>query len=289
MYGGNYAGPYQGAPDQMATAPVGQYQAPQQPMPGQQPMGGQPQQPMPGQQPMMGQPQQPMPGQQPMMDQQPMPDGPGMDSSSGSMETKSVEKGNTWMIVTILAGVGIAAVLAALIMLFLGKATTEVDVPSILLLVASICGIACLAHGLMYNSGKFAVKKMVPGSTGVLACLISGGAIGMGFSDLETSAYVLIVAALAFLVGGVLGFLAKTTKKNDSSDEADDSLDSFLSEQPVAPEQQFPGQQPMMDQSQQFPGQQPMPGQQQPQMFGAPPQGGAYPPQQPGAYPPYGS
>jgi len=111
----------------------------------------------------------------------------------------------------------------------------------------------------------------------------------MGFSDLETSAYVLIVAALAFLVGGVLGFLAKTTKKNDSSDEADDSLDSFLSEQPVAPEQQFPGQQPMMDQSQQFPGQQPMPGQQQPQMFGAPPQGGAYPPQQPGAYPPYGS
>ena len=290
MYGGNYAGPYQGAPDQMAPAPVGQYQAapPAQPMPGQQPMMGQPQQQIPGQQPMMGQPQQQMPGQQPMMDQQqqmpgqqPMmdqqqqmpgqqstPDTLGTGPSGGVTETDSADVGNTWMIVTILAGVGIAAVLASLLMLFLGEATTEVDIPSILLLVASICGIVCLATGLMYNSGKFAANKIIPGSTGVLACLISGGAVGMAFADLETSAYIVIVAALVFLVGGILGFLAKSPEKGDAHDDADDDLESFLADQPMQPGQQFPDQQQVppeqqMPPGQQFPGQQQMPPEQQ--------------------------
>ncbi len=305
MYGGNYAGPYQGAPDQSAVAPVGQYQAPQpqQQMPGQQPMMGQPQQQMPGQQPMMGQPQQQMPGQQPMMDQpqqmpgqqpmmdqppqmpgqqpmmdqppqmpgqQPMMDTPDAGPSGGITETASGEQGKTWMIVTILAGLGIAAVLVSLLMLFLRDATTVVDTPSILLLVASIFGIVCLATAFMYNSGNFTANKMIPGSTGVLACLVSGGAIGMGFSDLEISAYILIAAALVFLVGGILGFLAKSSEKSDTPADGDDSLESFLSEQPAAPEQQqmppeqqFPGQQ-QMPPEQQFPGQQPMPQQQMP-------------------------
>lgn len=330
MYGGNYPGPY-GDPNQMQVQQQTPYQgAPQQQqMMGQQPMADQQQQMM-GQQPMMDQQQQMM-GQQPMMDQQQMPPGqpmPGQEPAPSAPEESpglsAEEKGKPWSIVTILIGAGIGIVAISLLVLSFTGATEEVNLSSILALVAGLIAIVGLACALLLKSGFFSMNKAVPGSTGVLGGIIAIAAGGMGFSDLGVSVYVLIVGALLLLVGGILGFLVKPPEE-PSKDTGMGMMESEPLQQ-MPPEQQFPGQQPMMDQQQmppeqQFPGQQPMqqqafpgqqpmqqqalpgqqPMQQQPMLPGQQPmQQQAFPGQQPmqqqqmppgspGGFPPFGA
>ena len=316
---GNYSNPYQAPAGQAPMQQPAQYQAPQQ-MPAQQPMMEQPQQQMPTQQPMMGQPPQQMPPQQPMMDQPPqqMPgQQPMMEQSPQQMpdqqlsaqqpdedlRTGTEEKGKTWLLVTILAGLGIFVMIISLLVLFLTDATTEVDVPSIVVTVSAVFGLVCLACAMLLNSGKFSISKVVPGATGILSGLAGFGAIGMGFSDLSFTAYILIVGALVLLVGGILSFLAKPPEEAPASTETAAPSPDFSAQQPMEQQQQMPpAQQPMEQQqqmppAQQFPGQpqqmppaqqlppaQQMPMQQQPMQQGAPP-GGAFPQQ--GGYPPF--
>ena len=117
---GNYASPYQAPAGQVPMQQPAQYQAPQQ---------------MPAQQPMMEQPpQQQMPDQQ-FPAQQPEED----------LKTGTEEKGKTWLLVTILAGLGIFVMIISLLVLFLTDATTEVDVPSIVVTVSAVFGLVCLA------------------------------------------------------------------------------------------------------------------------------------------------